>query len=540
MKKLVKIFLVVILALSPKLVNAATGSASISCPTKLNAGATFNCVIKATSSDGAISGFQTELSLSSGIACSSFSSTNFNGAKNGNTIAVYLKDTGAVASPATVGTLSCALSANASGNQAISLTSNKMGVETEDGTSKVYPPAVSASIHVNSSVNTLDSLTLSAGTLSPEFSINTTSYTATVDAASVIISAVKTDSTSTVSGTGSVVLKYGANAVNVVVKSETGVSKTYKIVITRPDNRESVNTLKALSVNAGTLSPSFSAITTSYKVTVESTVTKITFAASLTSEKSSFVSSQGPRTVNLNYGSNKVLISVKAENEATKAYTIEVTRKDGRNTDATLSSLTLSAGNISFDKTLTEYTMNVAYETENITVNATPAASTSKVNITGSGALKLGINKVTIVVTAENGTTKIYTLTINRSSEANKVLSSNKNLKNMTISGMKLDFSTEQKEYTVKIKEGQTSLDIETLKDDETSTIQIIGNENLKDGSVIQIIVTAEDNTTSTYKIIIEKESKVVAWKVIVSILSILVLAGASVFIFKKTKKKKQ
>lgn len=99
-----------------------------------------------------------------------------------------------------------------------------------------------------SSDNTLSSIILSSGTLSPEFSSGTTEYTTKVDysVTSLAISATPTDSKARVTSvTGNDALEVGENTVKVTVKAEDGTVKTYTITVTRrteddPENQDNI------------------------------------------------------------------------------------------------------------------------------------------------------------------------------------------------------------------------------------------------------------------------------------------------------------
>ena len=82
--------------------------------------------------------------------------------------------------------------------------------------------------------------------------------------------------------------------------------------------------------------------------------------------------------------------------------------------DATLSSLSLSVGSISFNPSQTGYSITVSHSTSSITVTA--IASHAEANISGDGEhqLSVGSNTVTITVTAEDGSTETYTITVTR------------------------------------------------------------------------------------------------------------------------------
>lgn len=96
-----------------------------------------------------------------------------------------------------------------------------------------------------SSDNTLKSLVLSSGTLSPAFSSKTKNYTATVDnsVTSLAITAAPTNAAAKViSVSGNDNLEVGENTVTITVKAENGVTTTYTIVVTRRSETDPENT----------------------------------------------------------------------------------------------------------------------------------------------------------------------------------------------------------------------------------------------------------------------------------------------------------
>ena len=68
----------------------------------------------------------------------------------------------------------------------------------------------------------------------------------------------------------------------------------------------------------------------------------------------------------------------------------------------------------------TEYELNVEYSVETIKVNYELEDSKASAKIEGSETLIVGENIFKIVVTAEDGTTKTYTIKINRSEEGKR------------------------------------------------------------------------------------------------------------------------
>ena len=101
--------------------------------------------------------------------------------------------------------------------------------ENPGGTDTPPTPAKSAD-------NSLKSLTISPGTLSPTFQYSTTKYTATVasDVTSIAVDAQVSNAKATVeSVTGNTDLKVGENTIKITVKAENGTLAVYTITVTR-------------------------------------------------------------------------------------------------------------------------------------------------------------------------------------------------------------------------------------------------------------------------------------------------------------------
>ena len=180
----------------------------------------------------------------------------------------------------------------------------------------------------------------------------------------------------------------------------------------------SAATLSKLSLDGASLSPAFSSGTKSYKATVAADVSSIKINATASSGNT-LVKNYGSRTVNLNYGSNKVQVKVKNSAGKTTTYTITITRKDNRSSVNTLSNLTISDGTLSpaFSSDKTSYSATVSHDVSSVTIDATLTDSKSKF-ASGFGprsvSLKEGTNQFYIKVTSEKGVTKVYTITVNK------------------------------------------------------------------------------------------------------------------------------
>ncbi len=201
--------------------------------------------------------------------------------------------------------------------------------------------------------------------------------------------------------------------------SGVNISSTYSVSVAAPLSTNC--NLKSLTVSNATLSPAFSAGTTSYSAgTVEFSVSKLNINAVAEDSKAK-VSISGN---NLAVGNNTVKIVVKAESGATKTYSIKVTRKQDPNyvpsSNTALSSISVDGFLISppFQAGVDRYVVWLPYETTSITTKATPADSKASVSITGGTDLVAGSdNTVTITCTAEDGTKKEYYVIAKRAAQ---------------------------------------------------------------------------------------------------------------------------
>lgn len=174
--------------------------------------------------------------------------------------------------------------------------------------------------------------------------------------------------------------------------------------------------LSGLSCGSYALSPSFSAGTTEYSVTVPYDVSRLPLDYSA-ADSGANVSVSGNQ---LSVGVNTVVLTVTAANGATRRYTISVTRQPDPtvtlSSDADLADLTPSEGKLTpaFAPNITEYAVYVPYETTKLSLSATAKDSKALGVTQPDAALKQGDNVLTVTCTAEDGTTRDYTVHVVR------------------------------------------------------------------------------------------------------------------------------
>lgn len=486
-------------------VNALSANVDVSCPSAATSLEEVSCTVYINAKDFKLKGIQLFYTVDNG---------NFIKFKNSSSVRSYtINNKGAIlevinpnSGKVEVGTIKIEMPTN-----------DKMGLKlydiivTDDGDNSNMKSldiaSKTVSVRVKSNINTLKNLKVKEGNYITDFDSNKTSYSFDYDKDKITIEGSLTDSSSKVTGFKTYNLNYGKNNINIVVTSESGNIRTYKINVNRLDVRDKVNTLDSLVISDYKLNPEFNKNTKSYKITVPTTTDKISINSTLSSNKSSYVSGFGNRTVNLKYGKNTILIKVKSESEKISTYELIVIREDNRSNNNYLKNLNISSGEFKFDKKINEYAITVKNEAESINVSGEVEDSKSKVNGLGNYKLKEGVNNISIKVTAETGSVRTYTLKVTRIVKNNTVIPNN-NLKSLTINNYQINFDKDVVLYNITI-EDEKSLEFNYETESAESSVVINGNENLKNGSVITVKVTAIDGSTKEYKFNISKNEEI-------------------------------
>lgn len=185
-------------------------------------------------------------------------------------------------------------------------------------------------------------------------------------------------------------------------------------------------------------------------------------------------------------------------------------------TNADLAGLSASAAALSpaFTSATTSYSATVALATTSTTITPTAdiPGSTITVNgvtvasgaVSGAIALSLGTNTITTIVTSSGGTTKTYTLTVNR------VPSTNANLSALSPSSGTLApaFAAATTSYTASVSNATTSMTVTPTVADSTATVTVNGvavTSGSASGAIalavgsntVTTVVTAQDGTTT-------------------------------------------
>lgn len=199
-----------------------------------------------------------------------------------------------------------------------------------------------------------------------------------------------------------------------------------------------------------------------------------------------------------------------------------------------------------FNPETTSYTLNVGADIEKLEIKAAPNDEKATVEITGNESLVAGDNAVKITVTAQDGTTRIYTINVKKGEATTLGLSS------LKINGYTLSpkFSSNVYEYKINVLDPNiTKLDVSAIANFENAKVEVTGNTNLVKGeNTITITVTSEDGKEKViYQILVNKDSDATATTnkkdmiiyggIVVGVILIFVII---IIVVKSKKKKKQ
>lgn len=405
-----------------------------------------------------------------------------------------------------------------------------------DGGEPVYRyPSASKTINVVKPSNKLTSIKIDGATV-PGFSSNKTSYSVTTTKKSINLTASKASSSATVTGTGQKNLTCGNNPFTIAVISSSGSTKNYNVNINRKcETPKKEVFLDGITVSSGKLSPEFKKDTYSYTLKLDSKEDKITIKGVKVSSSDKLTGEVTDKK--LEYGKTVVTLTVSNNSGNKKDYKITITREDKRDDNSLLASLSLSSGNIEFDKNVFEYETKILFDVKDLEILAVPEKESSEVKITGNKNLKVGDNTVIITVKSEKGKVKTYKIKVTRLEEG-MTLGDNPNIKSIIVKGYELPFKYDRQDYNLVIDK-EDMLDIRIIMDDPTATYEIIGNQNLEDGSIIKIITKSSDGSTKTYTIEVVK-SNYSPYYIILIALAVLVIAVPLYVYFKQVKGKKE
>ncbi|NDC19945.1 MAG: hypothetical protein EBZ87_06725, partial [Microbacteriaceae bacterium] len=312
-------------------------------------------------------------------------------------------------------------------------------------------------------------------------------YTALVGTTSVSVAAQTADVNATYEVLGATTLQGGANSITVRVTAADGVTSIdYPFTVSVPV-LSSNNALASLTVDG-------SALAVGGSVSRSHGTTSVAVVAEAEDINADVVVTGATGLVT---GINTVTVAITAENGAKASYTFTVVVAKSPN--AGISSITINGvdrtANDGSVQVVTKLATSVAVSAVTQDANATfevvaVSAVTQDANATfevlGNTGLSVGLNTVTIRVTAADGTVVDYIRQVSVPG-----LSSNKSLNTITVDGSPVSVNG-----TVNKIHGVTSVSVVADPTDDYATYAVTGATGLKTGTnTVTVAVTAEDGS---------------------------------------------
>lgn len=389
----------VILILWPISVNGAV----LSCPEKVALGATFSCQIESDEKVGFMGKYQVD-TVFKYIGVNNLSSwkTYYTGSRG---IVVGKKGEDSKFR----GEIQFRVEMNAVPGQMYPI--GVVGIEEVNGDYETVGGGdLTSSVMVVSDINTLSSLTISNGNLTPKFDSEVLAYKATVEVAEIEITAVATDGNAVVSGDlGKKELAYGGNVFVIKVTSQMGNVREYKLYITRSiktnDKVVEGAVLESLKINdqiVELVKDKFY-----YEMDVANEVINLDIEA-VASDSRAVVTIE--KSDELVVGDNTVKIIVTAADGTSASYVVVVKRQEKLSSENRIYDLKIDGYEINFDSDKESYELEI-HDEDKLKIDVELVDDKASYKIKGNKNLENG-SKIVIEVTAEDGSKREYEIRI--------------------------------------------------------------------------------------------------------------------------------
>lgn len=300
----------------------------------------------------------------------------------------------------------------------------------------------------------------------------------------------------------------GLNEVTITVTSSSGETGIYVLKVYREKN-ENVY-LSNLEVKKGSISyeilPEFNKINTgTYQVTVPNDIDSVDLIATPESVTTKVF---GTGNKSLSVGINRFQVITTSETGTTETYYVEITREKNSNTN--LSSITVTNGDTTyaldpeFDKNTLTYSIDVSEGVDSVNITATTEVSTTTYKLLDNSSLKVGTNLKRIMTIAEDGSSKVYNIVINRPANQDNYL------ENIILSSGELnpEFDREKTSYEVEVPYEVSNITVTGVKSNPLSKVNGSGKYALAVGKNSVILsVISESGDIKMYEVTITRKA---------------------------------
>lgn len=178
-------------------------------------------------------------------------------------------------------------------------------------------------------------------------------------------------------------------------------------------------------------------------------------------------------------------------------------------TNTFIGSLYVEGYNLSptFSKTKYEYSLNVPADVTSVNIVAKQGEKNQTITGTGIKKLDYGANRVRVVVSAQDGSSRTYLIVINRKDDR----TGDTTLKSLTVSNTNITYDKNKTTYEATVSKTVDSILITAITNDPNATMTGTGKQQLNIGSnTFKLHVTSSGGNEATYTIIINRSNEVI------------------------------
>ncbi len=344
--------------------------------------------------------------------------------------------------------------------------------------------------------------------------------------------------------------EYGEQEINikkvVLINSVDNKSLEIKDSSKKMKVLSSENRLKEVKIGDEKIK-NFSSDIFNYKINIDSNLTKVILGIVPIDENAKVLMS---KEIELDANTKETIVPIKVISESglSRVYKVVFIREEITDNNIIAAGIELkdSKGNIipfDFKPSIFEYNLEFNSKINEINVKVLlDNENFSLVKDFGNQSVKIekGDNIILIKIKDENNNLKTYTLNI---TQLLSNRSGNCYLKSLNIEDYDIKFNKRIKEYNLAIKKSVKKLNIKAVAEETNSKINILGNEDLKEGSIIKIVVKAENESKLTYQLKISymafNYNKIAIFGILIILILIFIKYGKKNNLLNKFKIKK-
>lgn len=213
--------------------------------------------------------------------------------------------------------------------------------------------------------------------------------------------------------------------------------------------------------------------------------------------------------MDIKYSSEEVEIGEEDENKKDENFD-ENTNVSSSDASLEIMRVNKEGINPNFDKNIKEYYLIVDESVDKLDITAISTNKKAEIKITGDENLKIGVNKIKILVISEDKTKKEeYVINVTKTGNEKEAEA---DLENLAIENYELspEFNGNVTNYSVEVSNDTERLNVLAIPIDADAKVQIDGNEKMNVGkNKIVVIVTAKNGITNKkYYISVNRRSE--------------------------------